>query len=240
MLPLRDAESSVRRPVVTLGLVGVIAAVFGYELFLEVTAGSAGVEDLFGTYGVIPADISAAASDATLIGATAFTLITYQFLHAGFLHAAGNLLYLWIFGNNVEDRLGRIGFLLFYLWAGVLAALVQVLVDPSAEIPLVGASGSISGVLGAYLVLFPRARVVSLVFLVFFFQIVAVPAVVLLSFWFVLQLMSGLAALAAPSDVAAGGVAFFAHIGGFVTGMAVGLVVRTVDRAAGRGRARVG
>jgi membrane associated rhomboid family serine protease len=240
VLPLRDANSTARRPVVTLGLVGLIAAVFGYELFLEVTEGSLGVEELFRSFGVIPADVTASATEGTLVATTASTLITYQFLHAGFLHAAGNLLYLWIFGNNVEDRLGPLGFLVFYIWAGVVAALVQVIVDPTSDIPLVGASGAISGVLGAYLVLFPRARVVSLVFLVFFFQIIAVPAVVLLSFWFVLQLMSGLASLAAPSDVAAGGVAFFAHIGGFLAGVAVGLAARSIGAVSRRRRARVG
>jgi len=183
--------------------------------------------------------VTAAASAGTLAGLTGLTLITYQFLHAGFLHAAGNLLFLWIFGNNVEDRLGRLGFLVFYLWAGILAALTQVVIDPLSEIPLVGASGAISGVLGVYVVMFPRARIVSIVFLVFFFQIVSVPAVVLLSFWFVLQIVDGLTALGAPPDVA-GGVAFFAHIGGFLAGVVVALAIRAVERTVGRGRARVG
>jgi len=224
---------------VTLGLVGAIAAVFGYELILEVGGGIDGLDEFFETFGVIPADITAAASAGTLAGLTGLTLITYQFLHAGFLHAAGNLLFLWIFGNNVEDRLGRLGFLVFYLWAGILAALTQVVIDPLSEIPLVGASGAISGVLGVYVVMFPRARIVSIVFLVFFFQIVSVPAVVLLSFWFVLQIVDGLTALGAPPDVA-GGVAFFAHIGGFLAGVVVALAIRAVERTVGRGRARVG
>ena len=223
----------------TLGLVGAIAAVFGYELILEVGGGIDGLDEFFETFGVIPADITAAASAGTLAGLTGLTLITYQFLHAGFLHAAGNLLFLWIFGNNVEDRLGRLGFLVFYLWAGILAALTQVVIDPLSEIPLVGASGAISGVLGVYVVMFPRARIVSIVFLVFFFQIVSVPAVVLLSFWFVLQIVDGLTALGAPPDVA-GGVAFFAHIGGFLAGVVVALAIRAVERTVGRGRARVG
>ena len=223
----------------TLGLVGAIAAVFAYELVLEVGGGIDGLDEFFETFGVIPADITAAASAGTLAGLTGLTLITYQFLHAGFLHAAGNLLFLWIFGNNVEDRLGRLGFLVFYLWAGILAALTQVVIDPLSEIPLVGASGAISGVLGVYVVMFPRARIVSIVFLVFFFQIVSVPAVVLLSFWFVLQIVDGLTALGAPPDVA-GGVAFFAHIGGFLAGVVVALAIRAVERTVGRGRARVG
>jgi len=239
VLPLRDANVTARRPIVTTGLVGVIAAVFGYELILEVGGGAAGLEEFFATFGVTPADVTAAASSGSLLGPVGLTLLTYQFLHAGFLHAAGNLLFLWIFGNNVEDRLGRLGFLVFYLWAGVLAALTQVLIDPRSEIPLVGASGAISGVLGAYLVMFPGARITSLVFLVFFFQIVSVPAVVLLSFWFVLQIVDGLTALGAPPDVT-GGIAFFAHIGGFLAGVVVGLAIRTVERTVGRGKARVG
>jgi membrane associated rhomboid family serine protease len=238
VLPLRDANPTRRRPIVTTGLVATIAAVFGYELVLETTSGAEGLEGFFAAFGVIPAEVTAAAADGALVGTVASTLVTYQFLHAGFFHAAGNLLFLWIFGNNVEDRLGRIGYLVFYLWAGVLAALTQVLIDPTSDLPLVGASGAISGILGVYLVLFPGARVVSLVFLVFFFQIIAVPAVVLLSFWFVLQLLDAFSALGAPSDV--GGVAFFAHIGGFLAGVAVGLVVRTVEGAVGARRARVG
>jgi membrane associated rhomboid family serine protease len=238
VLPLRDANPTRRRPLVTIGLVAAIAAVFGYELVLETTTGTDGLEAFFDAFGVIPADVSAAAADGALVGTVAFTLISYQFLHAGFFHAAGNLLFLWIFGNNVEDRLGRAGYLVFYLWAGALAALTQVLIDPTSDIPLVGASGAISGILGVYLVVFPGARIVSLVFLVFFFQIIAVPAVVLLSFWFVLQLLDAFSALGAPPDV--GGVAFFAHIGGFLAGVAVGLVVRLVERTGGPGRARVG
>ncbi len=239
MLPLRDANPTRRRPVVTLGLVGAIAAVFAYELILEVGQGIDGLDQFFETFGVVPADITAAASTGTLVGLTGLTLITYQFLHVGFLHAAGNLLFLWIFGNNVEDRLGRLGFLVFYLWAGVLAALTQVVIDPYSEVPLVGASGAISGVLGVYVVMFPRARIVSLVFLVFFFQIISVPAVVLLTFWFALQIVEGLTALGAPPDVA-GGVAFFAHIGGFLAGVVVALAIRSVEGTVGRGRARVG
>ncbi|HYM83454.1 MAG TPA: rhomboid family intramembrane serine protease, partial [Candidatus Dormibacteraeota bacterium] len=148
---------------------------------------------------------------------------THLFLHAGWLHLAGNMLYLWIFGNNVEDALGRPGFVVAYLAFGVLAATAQIAMDPVSTVPLVGASGAISGVLGVYVVLFPRARVLSLVFLGFFYQLMQVPAVVLLGLWFLLQLLSGVASLGAASD---GGVAVFAHIGGFVSGLAVGVVIR--------------
>jgi membrane associated rhomboid family serine protease len=138
------------------------------------------------------------------------------------------MLFLWIFGNNIEDRLGRLPYLAFYIAGGVAAALAQVWIEPGSDIPLVGASGAIAATLGAYLVLYPRARILSLVFLLFFYQLIEVPAVIILAFWFLLQLVDGVASLGAQT--AQGGVAFFAHIGGFVAGAVVGLVVRTTMR----------
>ena len=152
------------------------------------------------------------------------TIFTSMFMHGGLFHIGGNMLYLWIFGNNVEDRLGRIPFLVFYLVGGIVAALAQVVIDPTSTNPLVGASGAIAAALGAYIVLFPGARILSLVFLGFFYQLLEVPALVILGFWFVLQLISGVASLGAQT--AEGGVAFFAHIGGFALGLVVGVLVR--------------
>jgi membrane associated rhomboid family serine protease len=149
-----------------------------------------------------------------------------MFLHGGWLHLIGNMLYLWIFGNNIEDRLGALGFIAFYVAGGAAAALAQVAIDPTSEVPLVGASGAISAVLGAYLVFFPHARVLTLVFLGFFYQLLQVPALLVLGFWFVLQLIEGVGSLGASTM--AGGVAFFAHIGGFAAGVGVALVVRAV------------
>jgi membrane associated rhomboid family serine protease len=228
VIPLRDALPARRRAVVTKGLVLACFAVFGYELWVAGTSGDAALEALFDRYGVVPADLTAglAAGDV----AVAVTLVTHLFLHAGWLHLAGNMLYLWIFGNNVEDRLGRLGYLLAYLAFGAIAALGQVWTDPTSTVPLIGASGAISGILGVYLVLYPRARVMSLVFLVFFYQLMEVPAVVLIGLWFVLQLLAGIATLGAGAD-AAGGVAVFAHLGGFLAGVLLGLAIR----AAGRG-----
>jgi membrane associated rhomboid family serine protease len=137
------------------------------------------------------------------------------------------MLYLWIFGNNVEDRLGRVGFLLFYLTGGALAGLSQVAIDPGSTIPTIGASGAIAAVLGAYLVFFPRARVTSLVFLGFFYQLIDVPAIIVLGFWFVLQIISGIASLGVTET---GGVAVFAHIGGFVAGALAARVILTTSR----------
>jgi membrane associated rhomboid family serine protease len=161
-------------------------------------------------------------------------MFTSMFLHGGWLHLLGNMLFLWIFGNNVEDRLGSIPFLLFYLVGGVAAALTQVVIDPRSTIPLVGASGAIAAALGAYIVLFPGARILSLVFLGFFYQLIEVPAILVLGFWFGLQLLNGFAAFGA--ETAQGGVAFFAHIGGFVFGLAVGVLLRVVGAGTGRER----
>ncbi len=227
MIPLRDALPARRQPLVTGSLVAACVAVFGIEMWVSAAGGEAGLEAMFERYGVVPATLVAGLTAGEV--AAAVPLVTHLFLHAGWLHLAGNMLYLWIFGNNVEDRLGRPAFLLAYLVFGAIAALAQVAIDPRSTLPLIGASGAISGVLGAYLVLYPRAKVMSLVFLVFFYQLMEVPAVVLLGLWFVLQLLSGLASLGAGTD-AAGGVAFFAHLGGFLAGMALGLAVRLLDR----------
>lgn len=146
-----------------------------------------------------------------------FTRLTAaMFLHGGWFHVLGNMLYLWIFGDNVEDRMGHFKFLVFYLLSGYIATIAHVFYSPGSAIPLIGASGAIAGVLGAYLILFPRARVLTLVFIFVIIQVVPIPAVVFLGIWFVLQIFNGTASLSAQS---AQGVAFWAHIGGFVAGM---------------------
>jgi membrane associated rhomboid family serine protease len=226
VIPLRDANPTRQRPVVTYALIAICIAVFGIELWIQSADGDRGLERFLTDYGAVASRITAAPTPAALLG-----LITSQFLHAGWLHLGGNMLYLWIFGNNVEDRLGRVRFLLFYLAGGIIAALAQIATAPDSTGPLIGASGAIAAVLGAYLVLYPGARVLSLVFLGFFYQLIQVPAVIILAFWFVLQLISGVASLgsAASGDQ----VAFFAHIGGFVAGALVGLVVRSMGGGPG-------
>ena len=233
MIPLRDANPTRRRPIVTWILIALCFAVFAIELSVQTGSGARGLDRFFLEYGVVPAELSGAGAGPGPggIGGPALTLVTHQFLHGGWIHLGGNMLYLWIFGNNVEDRLGRLGFLVFYLLGGVAAALSQVAIAPGSQTPLVGASGAIAAVLGAYLVLFPGARVLSLIFLGFFYQLLTVPAVVVLVLWFVLQLISGVGSLGPASD--GGGVAFFAHIGGFVVGVVVGLLVRSLGRGAG-------
>jgi len=154
-------------------------------------------------------------------------IFTSMFMHAGLAHIAGNMLYLWIFGDNVEDRLGHFAYLVFYLVGGVVASLAHLLTNPGSQIPTVGASGAIAATLGAYLVLFPRSRVLTFIPLGFYMQLRAIPASIVLGLWFVLQLFSGVLSLGGPE---VGGVAFWAHIGGFVVGVLVGLLVGVRDR----------
>jgi membrane associated rhomboid family serine protease len=148
------------------------------------------------------------------------TLFSSMFMHGGFLHIAGNMLFLWVFGNNIEDRLGRVKFLLFYLLAGLIAVYTQALIDPGSTAPTIGASGAIAGVLGAYALLFPRARVLTLIFIIFFVTLVEIPALILLAIWFILQFVPALGQVAVSSG-GGQGVAYFAHVGGFIFGLAV-------------------
>ncbi len=154
-----------------------------------------------------------------------------MFLHGGLLHLVGNMLYLWIFGNNVEDTLGHARFAVFYLASGVAAAAAQTVVNPASGIPMVGASGAVSGVLGAYFLLFPYATVLTLVTFGFFWRFIHLPAMVVLGLWILLQFFSGYLSLSVASGAESGGVAFFAHIGGFVTGMGLLFVLRPRRRA---------
>jgi membrane associated rhomboid family serine protease len=228
VIPLRDANPTRRTPVVTLGLIAACATVFAIELSVEASGGEAALSRFFETWGAVPSRISAALDGTGDPGGAATGVLASLFLHGGWYHLIGTMLFLWIFGNNIEDRLGRLPYLVFYLLGGIAAALAQVWIEPSSDIPLVGASGAIAATLGAYIVLYPRARILTLVFLVFFYQLIEVPAVIILAFWFLLQLVDGVASLGAPT--AQGGVAFFAHIGGFVAGAVVGLIVRASTR----------
>jgi membrane associated rhomboid family serine protease len=231
MIPLRDANPTRRTPVVTLGLLTACFIGWAYELGLLADGGTAALDAFVTTWGVVPADLTAAWAAGDVISLESATLVTSQFLHGGWLHILGNMLYLWIFGNNVEDRLGRLAFLAFYLTGGVVAGLAQVAIDPTSTVPTIGASGAIAASLGAYLVLYPRARITSLVFLGFFYQLIDVPALVVLLFWFVLQLIDGIASLGVTGT--GGGVAFFAHVGGFVFGAIVALLITRAPRRPG-------
>ena len=225
MIPLRDANPTRQTPYVTLALIVACFIVFAWELGLMASGGDAALEAFVDHWGVVPADLTAAWARGDYLSQETATLVTSQFLHGGWFHLLGNMLYLWIFGNNVEDRFGRAGFLAFYLFGGALAGLTQVAIDPTSTVATIGASGAIAATLGAYFVLFPRARVTTLVFLGFFYQLIDVPAVLVLGFWFVLQIIDGLASLGV---VQTGGVAFFAHIGGFVVGALLAKVIVSV------------
>jgi membrane associated rhomboid family serine protease len=224
VIPLRDANPTRRTPIVTLTLIAACFVAFAYELGILASSGETGLDRFFGQYGLVPADLTSSLAAGAWLSAPVVAIFASLFLHGGWLHLLGNMLYLWIFGNNVEDRLGRPFFLAFYLLGGVVAGLTQVAIAPDSNVPLIGASGAIAATLGAYLVLYPRARILSLVFLGFFYQLIEVPAILVLGFWFVLQLIDGVASLGATN--AQGGVAFFAHIGGFVAGALVAAALR--------------
>jgi membrane associated rhomboid family serine protease len=215
MLPLNDDNPTEMTPVVTLALIIACVLVFLYQVSLPPEAGELFVY----RYGAIPgAIVGHAALPPEAVALPAFaTLLTSMFLHGGWMHLIGNMLYLWIFGNNIEDVMGHVRFVIFYITCGILAALSHALIDPASTVPMVGASGAISGVLGAYLLLFPRAQVLVLIPLGIFTRLMYVPAGFVLGLWFVLQLLSGGMTLGRQG----GGVAFFAHVGGFVAGMAL-------------------
>jgi membrane associated rhomboid family serine protease len=212
--------------------VGLNVLVFVYQLSLQLglEQGAARAAEAFVMeFGLVPCRLTGICRVADDGPPAVLTIFTSMFLHGGPLHLGGNMLYLWIFGNNVEDTLGHGRFLVFYLASGVAAALAQTLVNPASGIPMVGASGAVSGVLGAYFILFPYATVLTLVIFGFFWRFIHLPAMVVLGLWILLQFLSGYLSLSASG--AEGGVAFFAHIGGFLVGMALLFVLRPRRRA---------
>jgi membrane associated rhomboid family serine protease len=211
MFPVSDVIPSRTTPAVTISLIALNALAFLYELTLS----DRDLQRVVQMYGVVPANFAPA------------SVVTSLFLHGGWLHFLGNMLYLWIFGDNVEDRLGRGRFLIFYLGCGAAAALGQAGTNPSSLVPMVGASGAIAGVMGAYFVLFPHSRVLTAVFVLFVVDLIEIPAVFFLGIWFLMQFFSGVGSLGA--DAAGGGVAFWAHVVGFGAGAVTGLMWRARD-----------
>src|SRR3954452_6308841 len=202
MIPLRDVIPSRTTPYITITIIALNALAWLFELSLPHEA----LTRFLTVYGVVPAYFAPA------------TLITSMFLHGSWSHVLGNMWYLWIFGDNVEDRVGHGRFIVFYLLCGGLAALGQVAVDPASTLPTIGASGAIAGVMGAYFVLYPHSRVLTLVPIIFFIQIFELPAFILLGFWFLTQLFSA-GTIAMTTSSHGGGVAFAAHVIGFITGL---------------------
>jgi membrane associated rhomboid family serine protease len=211
-VPLYDDSPRVQVPIATGGIIAACGVVFLWQ----VGQGPRAAEAIALAYGLVPAVFFGTAELPTqlqLVPAWA-TLFTSMFLHGGWLHLLGNMLYLWIFGRAVETALGPLRFIVFYFLCGAVAGLVQAAIDPAAEVPMVGASGAIAGVLGAYLVLYPRGNVVVLFWFFIFIRLITVPAVIMLGLWFLLQLFS-----ATSARVGGGGVAFWAHVGGFIAGI---------------------
>lgn len=213
MIPLRDTQPSYSPPVVTVLLIVVNAVVFFYELSLDPFSRN----HLIAVYGVVPDRFSY------------LSLLTSMFLHGGWLHIIGNMWFLWIFGDNVEDILGHAQYLLFYLLCGIAAALAHIMTNPDSTLPTIGASGAIAGVMGAYLVKFPHARVLTLVPIFFFLTTYELPAAFVLIYWFVIQLFSGVGSVA-YTHASQAGTAWFAHVGGFLTGIALIYILPTKPR----------
>ncbi|MFN7503862.1 MAG: rhomboid family intramembrane serine protease [Dolichospermum sp.] len=211
MFPLYDENPTRITPYFTYGLIGMNVLVFLHEVSLSNTQ----LEQFFQLYAVVPQQLTTNWSSEWT------TLFTSQFLHGGWWHLISNMIYLWVFGNNIEDRLGHLKYLFFYLTCGALAALCQWFIGINSIIPSLGASGAISGVLGAYLIWFPSARITTLIFLGFFITTINVPALVIIGIFFIQNLISGFASLqtAANMSVETGGVAYWAHLGGFIVGM---------------------
>ncbi len=211
MIPIRDRIPTHRFPIVTMVLILINVAVFLWQMLVLGTGGEQALQQAVLEYGVVPARI---AQDPGL--GTWLTFVTSMFMHGGIMHIVGNMLYLWIFGNNIEDVMGRFWFTVFYFLTGFAASLAQVLSSWGSTIPGIGASGAIAGVLAAYLLFFPRARVDTLIILGYFGRITALPAILVLGIWFLLQLFNGFLSFGVSST---GGTAWFAHIGGFVAGL---------------------
>jgi membrane associated rhomboid family serine protease len=218
MIPLRDNVPSRTFPVVNIALIGLNVLAFIYELAL-----GQGLERFMYAFGVVPQQMLEHLQAQPLNPATWIPFLSSMFLHGGFLHLGGNMLSLWIFGDNVEDRMGHFRYLLFYLAAGLAGGLAHVLTNAPSVLPSIGASGAIAGVMGAYVILYPNARVLTLIPIFIFIQIVEIPAVIFLGFWFLLQFFSGTLSLGAAT-YQQGGVAWWAHIGGFLVGAATVLL----------------
>jgi len=221
MIPLKDDNPTYIFPAVTIGLIAVNTAV----LILQILSPSDPQQIAF-SYGAIPRYLMTFKSNQPIH--PALTVFTSMFMHGGVLHLATNMLYLWIFGNNIEDKLGHMRFIIFYLLCGIAAAFAHAITDPASRIPMIGASGAVSGVLGAYLILFPHARVHTLVFLGFFIQVVRLPAIFIIGFWIFIQFINGILSKGFSGQ---GGVAWFAHIGGFVVGLILILLFLKTKRS---------
>ena len=220
MIPIRDRNPSGTFPYITIGIIVVNVLIFLYELSLD-----SGLGVFVMKFGVVPLRVSNyfQVSDLTFIN-TFFPFISSMFLHGGFIHLIGNMWFLWIFGDNIEDKLGHFKYVAFYFLCGIIASSVHVFFNSQSNVPCIGGSGAIAGVLGAYIITFPRARVVTIVPLFVFIQVIELPAMVVLGFWFVIQFFNG--AISITTSTSGAGVAWWAHIGGFAAGIIILYIIR--------------
>jgi membrane associated rhomboid family serine protease len=214
MIPLRSSEPHYSRPTVTLWIIAANVAVFLYELTLPSNA----LNRFIMLHGIVPDRLNYS------------SILTSMFIHGGFLHIAGNMWFLWIFGRGVEDLVGHAKYLFLYFASGLAAAFLYILLNSNSIVPTVGASGAIAGIMGAYLIKFPRAHIVTLVFIVIFITTVDIPAAFLLIYWFAIQFFSGIGSVGYSASMS-GGVAWFAHVGGFLAGMGLIMLMPTKQRA---------
>jgi membrane associated rhomboid family serine protease len=229
MFPLKDLTPRRSFPFVTLLLILLNVAVFAYQLSLPPKASEA----LINTYGLVPHKIQLAFEGRRYTPEQALLpLVTCMFLHGGFLHIIGNMWFLWIFGGNVEDRFGALPYLSFYMIAGIGSGIAEAMFSWGSRVPSIGASGAISGVLGAYIILYPASRILTLVPIIIIPWLVRLPAFIFIGLWFVLQFLSGLNALDPRFAASAGGVAWWAHVGGFILGALIAIPVRVNGRRA--------
>jgi len=233
MFPIRDDNPSILVPYATMAIIALNAAAW---LLVQGLSSEPALSSSICRFGLIPGELLGTVAPGTrvqisqtaicILGhSSPLTLVSSMFLHGGWLHIIGNMWFLWVFGNNVEDAMGHVRFVVFYLLCGLAAATTQVLVSPDSTVPMVGASGAIGGVMGAYVLLYPRVNVHLLIFLGFFVTTIAVPAYFMLGYWFLLQLISGIGTL----EQTGGGVAFWAHTGGFLAGVALIVLFRNPE-----------
>ncbi len=211
MIPYKDDNPTYIKPYVTIGIIIINICVFLLQVFSQ-----SGMRDITFSYGAIPHALVTFEKIQPIH--PVMTIFTSMFMHGGLFHLAGNMLYLWIFGNNIEDQLGHFRFIIFYLFCGIIAAYSYAITNASSIIPMVGASGAVSGILGAYMLLFPRANIHTFIFFGFFVTTVKIPALIVIGFWAIIQFINGM--LSSGYEGTSGGVAWFAHIGGFLIGLA--------------------